>query len=69
MRSRTVGPDLVHHGGRGSQYASADHARVPQGHNVKVSMSRVGNGYDSAALESFWGSSKTEWVHPPKHET
>lgn len=70
VRSRTVGPDLVHHSDRGSQYASADYGRVLQGLEVTVSMSRVGNCYDNAAMESFWGSMKTEWVYPRKpHET
>ena len=64
VRSRKVGPDLVHHSDRGSQYASADYARVLQGHGVRVSMSRVGNCYDNAAMESFWGSLKAEWVYP-----
>ena len=64
VRSRTVGPELVHHSDRGSQYAGSDYARVLQGLGVRVSMSRVGDCYDNAAMESFRGSLKTEWVYP-----
>lgn len=70
LRSRDVGTDLVHHSDRGSQYASADYARLLQAHGVvKVSMSRVGNCYDNSAMESFWGSLKTEWVYQQDYQT
>ena len=69
LRSRDVGPELIHHSDRGSQYASADYARMLQSHGVRVSMSRVGNCYDNAAMESFWGSLKTEWVYQQKYQT
>jgi transposase InsO family protein len=69
VRSRTVGPELVHHSDRGSQYASGDYARVLQSKKIQVSMSRKGNCYDNAAMESFWGSLKTEWVYPQKYDS
>jgi transposase InsO family protein len=69
LRSRDVGPDLVHHSDRGSQYASDDYARLLRSRGVKVSMSRVGNCYDNAAMESFWGSLKTEWVYQQTYRT
>ncbi len=34
-----------------------------------LSMSRVADCYDNAAMESFWGTLKTEWVYPRKYET
>ena len=67
--TRDVGPELIHHSDRGSQYASADYARMLQSHDVKVSMSRVGNCYDNASMESFWGSLKTEWVYQHNYQT
>jgi transposase InsO family protein len=69
LRSRHVGGDLIHHSDRGSQYASADYSCLLQSHGVKVSMSRVGNCYDNAAMESFWGKLKTEWVYPRRYES
>jgi transposase InsO family protein len=69
LRSRKPGSDLIHHSDRGIQYASGDYARVLQEHNVQVSMSRKGDCYDNAMMESFWGTLKTELVHPMKYET
>ena len=64
LEARKPGAGLLHHSDRGVQYASGDYARVLQAHGVKVSMSRVGDCYDNAAMESFWGTMKTEWVYP-----
>ena len=47
---------LIHHSDRGVQYASNDYARVLQQHEVLVSMSRKGNCYDNATMESFLGT-------------
>jgi putative transposase len=69
LRSRKPGKDLIHHSDRGVQYASNDYARVLQQHEVLVSMSRKGNCYDNAVMESFWGTLKTELVHHVEYET
>lgn len=69
LRLRKPGPDLIHHSDRGVQYASIDYSRLLQSHDIQVSMSRVGNCYDNAAMESFWGSFKTEWVYPQTYHT
>ena len=54
------------HSDRGSQYASAAYrARVVQA-GLVMSMSRTGNCYDNAAMESFWGKLKTELIHRRK---
>jgi putative transposase len=54
---------LVHHSDRGVQYASdAYRQRLAQA-GVLPSMSRRGNCYDNAAMESFWSSLKRELVH------
>lgn len=52
--------DCLHHSDRGSQYASQDYRRLLQEHGMEASMSRAGNCYDNAAMESFWSSLKTE---------
>jgi transposase InsO family protein len=63
LRSRKPTKELIHHSDRGIQYASGDYARVLREHGVQVSMSRKGDCYDNAVMESFWGSLKTEWTH------
>jgi transposase InsO family protein len=54
-------PDaLLHHSDRGSQYTSEQFQRVMADHGVVCSMSRSGNVWDNAAMESFFSSLKTE---------
>jgi putative transposase len=54
-------PDaLLHHSDRGSQYTSEQFQRLPAEHGVVCSMSRSGNVWDNAAMESFFSSLKTE---------
>ncbi len=63
LRSRRPGEDLIHHSDRGVQYASVDYQRLLRSHGITVSMSRRGDCYDNAVMESFWGTLKTELVH------
>jgi putative transposase len=51
---------LLHHSDRGSQYASEQFQRLMAEHGVTCSMSRAGNCWDNAAMESFFSSLKTE---------
>jgi putative transposase len=54
-------PDaLLHHSDRGSQYTSEQFQRLMTDDGVVCSMSRSGNGWDNAAMESFFSSLKTE---------
>ncbi|QCI65138.1 IS3 family transposase [Phreatobacter stygius] len=54
-------PDaLLHHSDRGSQYTSAPFQRLMADNGVICSMSRSGNVWDNAAMESFFSSLKTE---------
>jgi putative transposase len=54
-------PDaLLHHSDRGSQYTSEQFQRLLAEHGVTCSMSRSGNVWDNAAMESFFSSLKTE---------
>ena len=54
---------LLHHSDRGSQYASADYQQLLKAWDLTVSMSRVGDCWDNAMMESFFGSFKTELIH------
>ena len=54
-------PDaLMHHSDRGSQYTSEQFQRLMADHGIICSMSRSGNVWDNAAMESFFSSLKTE---------
>jgi putative transposase len=54
-------PDaLPHHSDRGSQYSSERFQKLMADHGVTCSMSRSGNVWDNAAMESFFSSLKTE---------
>ena len=54
-------PDaLLHHSDRGSQYTSDQFQRLMADHGFVCSMSRSGNVWDNAAMESFFSSLKTE---------
>jgi putative transposase len=52
--------DRVHHSDRGSQYASELFRDFLAREDVEQSMSRKGNCYDNALMESFWATLKTE---------
>ena len=66
VRGRRPAAGCLLHSDRGSQYASAAYrARLTQA-GLVASMSRAGNCYDNAAMESFWGKLKTELVHRRK---
>jgi putative transposase len=51
---------VLHHSNRGSPYTSAPFQRLLADHGVTCSMSRAGNVWDNAAMESFFSSLKTE---------
>jgi len=52
--------ELLHHSDRGSQYTSEQCQRLMAEHGVTCSLSRSGNVWDNAAMESFFSSLKTE---------
>lgn len=60
---------LIVHSDRGSQFASADYRRALSAHGLVASMSRKGNCYDNAFIESFWSSLKYEAVYPQRFST
>ena len=54
---------LLFHSDRGVQYASADYRSALTQAGIVASMSRKGNCYDNAAMESFWSTLKLELVY------
>lgn len=51
---------LIHHSDRGSQYASGEYGNLLAAHRLVASMSRAGNCYDNAPMESFFSTLKAE---------
>jgi len=63
-------PDgLVHHSDRGSQYAAGDYRKVLAARGIIVSMSRKGDCWDNAPMESANGTVKVECVHGAQFKT
>lgn len=63
VAGRRPGPGLLHHSDRGSQYASADFQTALRGAGIVCSMSRRGDCFDNAMVESFFGTLKQELVN------
>lgn len=53
---------LIHHSDRGSQYCAKEYIKTLDEHHIVCSMSRVGQCWDNAPMESFWSKLKTEWL-------
>jgi len=60
LETRVPGAGLLHHSDRGSQYASRDFQALLEAHGVSCSMSRKGNCWDNAVMESFFHTLKVE---------
>lgn len=60
LHQRHPAPGLVLHSDRGSQYASAEYQALLTQHGLVPSMSRKGNCWDNAPMESFFHSLKSE---------
>lgn len=69
LESRTPVVGCIHHSDRGSQYASKAYVQLLQDRGLAISMSRKGNPYDNAFIESFFKTLKTEEVHLADYET
>ncbi|MFL6332511.1 MAG: IS3 family transposase [Pyrinomonadaceae bacterium] len=63
VAARRPAAGLLHHSDRGSQYCSHEYQALLRGHDMRASMSRKGDCYDNAPVESFFGTLKTELVH------
>ena len=66
---RQPGPGLIHHSDRGSQYACGDYQNALKAHGMVCSMSRKGDCWDNAPMESFFHTLKTELVHHRDYRT
>lgn len=60
---------LIHHSDRGSQYCALQYGKLLEQFGMKASMSRKGNCYDNAPMESFWGTLKQELVHHRRYRS
>ncbi len=60
---RVPEPNLIHHSDRGSQYASGGYRGALTAHGILCSMSRKGDCWDNACVESFLATLKTELIH------
>ena len=60
---------IIHHSDRGTQYASYEYQELLREHGFITSMSRKGNCYDNACMESFFGTLKTELIYLTRFKT
>jgi putative transposase len=69
LANRTPTAGLLHHSDRGSQYAATSYQRLLGEHGITTSMSRKGNCWDNACVESFFGTLKRELVYHRHYAT
>jgi putative transposase len=60
IRARRPPKGLLHHSDRGSQYVEDQYVKLLQAYGIDRSMSRAGNCYDNAVMESFWSTLKSD---------
>jgi putative transposase len=69
LTNRTPKIGLLHHADRGSQYAATRYQRLLGAHGILTSMSRTGNCWDNACVESFFGTLKRELLYHRHYAT
>ena len=69
VAAKRPGPGLIHHSDRGSQYCAHEYRKLVEQFKMKASMSRKGDCYDNAPMESFWGTLKNELIHHRRYKT
>ena len=69
IRHRTPKAGLLHHSDRGSQYAATAYQQLLTTHGMTGSMSRRGNCWDNACVESFFGTLKRELIYHRQYRT
>jgi putative transposase len=69
ISAQQPGTGLIHHSDRGVQYASAEYRKVIRSAGFRASMSRKGDCYDNAPMESFFHTLKTELVYHRQYAT
>ena len=60
LLQRQPGAGLIHHSDRGSEYASTSYQMLLHKQDIQASMSKKGDCYDNAMIESFWATLKEE---------
>jgi putative transposase len=69
VAAKRPGPGLIHHSDRGRQYCAHEYQRLMDQFKMRASMSRKGDCYDNAPMESFWGTLKNELIHHRRYKT
>lgn len=69
LAKRVPTAGLLHHSDRGSQYAATSYQRLLDEYGLIPSMSRKGNCWDNACIESFFGTLKRELIHHRHYHT
>jgi len=69
LADRRPGGGLLHHSDRASQYAGDQYQAKLSEFDLQCSMSRVGNCWDNAVVESLWASLKTELIFQRNFQT
>ena len=62
-------PSLLHHSDRGSQYCSGGYRTLQRSYGMQTSMSRKGDCWDNAPVESVFGTLKNESLHHYRFKT
>jgi len=69
MNNRHPAQGIIHHSDQGVQYASREYVEELKSHGFEISMSRRGNPYDNATMESFFKTLKYEEVYLCEYKT
>ena len=69
LKRRGPSAGLLHHSDQGCTYASEDYQAVLTTHGIACSMSRRGNCFDNAVIESFWSRMQVELLDRQRWQT
>jgi len=69
IAERQPGPSVIHHSDQGIQYACSGYVDELKSHGFEISMTRTGNPYENAMMESFFKTLKHEEVYLCEYET
>jgi len=69
LARRRPSKGLLHHSDRGSQYAANGYQKLLKDHGMICSMSRKGDCWDNAVMESFFATLKTELIYQERFAT
>jgi putative transposase len=69
LQRRQITVGLLHHSDRGGQYAAVAYQQQLLVHGIQGSMSRPGNCWDNAVVESVFATLKTELIHRRRFQT